>query len=82
MAKLRLTFKDPDGPCDAIREEAKRQVAAFECADDDERDAFTAKREETIHKKISKWLRHGEYLAVDIDLETGAATVVPAKEEI
>ena len=78
MSKLRLTFKDPDGPYDAIAEEARRQAEAIDGLDDDEREAVAETRLEKIREVTNKWLRWGEYLSVDIDLETGAATVVPA----
>jgi hypothetical protein len=68
---MRITFKTPDALYDALQQELVKQLG--QQPDPDEWAELHAK----IHEKASKWIKWGEYLTVNINTETGEATVVP-----
>lgn len=77
--KVRITFKDPDGPDDAIEE-------AFDNADDlpkdeEEREAVVEMRVEKLREALTdKWLPYGEYVTLEYDTEADTMRVVPKRE--
>lgn len=75
--KIQITFKDPDGVYEAIREEAESQVKAIAGLDDDEKESLIEGRVESIQESLKPWIRHGEYITVEFDTETKTATVIP-----
>lgn len=79
MAKFQVTFKDPDGPYDCIQEEARRQVNAIEGIDEDEKEDLISSRVDKIKEVTGRWFQWGEYVTIEIDTETGTATVMPAR---
>lgn len=76
--KIRVTMKDPDGVSDAIEQAAQESIAGMKL-DDDEREQLEETRREKIKEQLRKWFEYSEYLEVEIDLETGTATVVEQK---
>lgn len=64
--KLKITFKTPDAVDYAIRD-------TFIPAESDE-DSVTIK---DIENKLSKWVKYGEMITVEFDLEAMTAEVVP-----
>ncbi len=75
--KIRITFKDPDAPYDAIQEAAKEQVEAIEGLDADEKESLVEGRVESIQEKLNPWIKYGEYITVEFDTEAKTATVIP-----
>jgi hypothetical protein len=75
--KFRVTFKDPDGPYDCIKDAVKESVAALGLTDRNEIDAVTESREGQVREKVSRWLKYGEYVTIEVDTEAMTATVVP-----
>jgi len=74
--KVRVTFKDPDGVFECIRDTAKESVQAMETLDDEERKDLVESRQDSIGEKLSKWIEYGEYLTVEFDTAAGTARVV------
>lgn len=74
--KFTITFKDPDGvdECltDAINADIDRDTEGLS---DMEKQAIFDIRYEAMKKKLAKFIRYGEYLVVDFDLDAGTATV-------
>lgn len=77
--KIRVTLKDPDTMHDAVD-------AAFERLDkpdgisDEEWDGIREDRAEAVKGDIAqRWMRYGEYLDVEFDLDAKTATVLAAK---
>lgn len=73
---FRVTFKDPDGPYDDIREAAKNAAGAIPGIDDDERQAIVEARVEKLRKLTARWFEFGEYVTIEIDTDKMTATVV------
>lgn len=76
MGKLRITMKDPDAGYDDV-EEYVRESLALSGLSESEREAVEEIRKEEVRDKLSKWLKYGEYLEVEFDLDAGTATVIP-----
>jgi hypothetical protein len=73
--KFRVTFKDPDGPYNCIRDEAKRQIDALTGISDEEREVLLEKRMERLNDIADRFFEHGEYVTIEIDADdTGKAT--------
>jgi hypothetical protein len=70
--KLRLVFKTPGVVEDAIEQEMSYQ----EAHSDDNVEGQDCLRD-LIESCVSKFVRCGEYITVEIDTETGTATVIP-----
>lgn len=66
---LRLTFKTPDVLGDAI-EEALQNLPDYE---------FEHRRRQ-IEQSARQWIRYGEYVTIEIDIEQRTARVVPCHE--
>lgn len=77
MKKIRITFKTPDALNDALKEYAEEVVDEEEgpmrAVDKEE---FVFEEKELIEKKLGKFIRNGEYITVEFDLDDGTATVV------
>lgn len=74
--KVTITFKDPDAVFDAARDAAMSSMPDGLSAD--ERLMLERSRTNRICGQLSAWVRHGEYLTVEFDLEAGTARVVEA----
>ncbi len=77
--KLRVTFKDPDGPADCIDEAIREEVGKLKLDGDEEEAVFEVRREK-LKKKLAKWLPYMEYVTIEFDTDAGTATVVPKGE--
>ncbi len=76
MGKLKITMKDPDAGYDDVKEYV-RESLALSGLSENEREAVEEIRKEEVRDKLSKWLKYGEYLTVEFDLDAGTATVIP-----
>jgi len=77
--KLKVTFKDPDACEVAIENFVKRSIGDLDGFDNEEKEAVFEKRLESTREKTRKWFEFGEYVTIEIDLETGDARVVPVR---
>jgi hypothetical protein len=75
--KIRITFKDPDGTFEGVRQASYDGLP--EGLTDEERDDAAHLRGIEINEDLKKWVRYGEYVDIDFDLEAGTATVVPVR---
>jgi hypothetical protein len=78
--KIRVTLKDPDTMQDAVDEAFKRHDKPVDLSKA-EWQGICEGRAEAAKEAISKrWMRYGEYLDVEFDLDAGTATVLPATD--
>lgn len=73
--KIPITFKDPDGVFDGIRDAIKSSLSDVGPLSGDEREDLIDKRQEKITELLSQWISEGEYLSVIFDTEEGTAKV-------
>lgn len=71
---IRLTFKDPDGVYESVRQFVIDNLPKD--LDEDEKDSIQDMRISKVQDKLSKWVEYGEYLTVEINLDTGEAKVI------
>ena len=75
--KIRIQIKDPDGIYESIKEAASKQLRETTTGlSDDEIDLLQEGRAEHIEDRLGDWIRHGEYITVEIDLDAGKGVVV------
>ncbi len=78
--KLRITFKDPDGVSNSIKEAVLASVADMDDADTDEKEAIVEIRTEKVQTALEKWLSWNEYVTILFDTDTGTAVVCETKQ--
>lgn len=77
MTKFRITFKDPDGVYEDIRDEVQRQLEPFDTRlDEEEIDTLADERTASLHQFLETWIRFQEYITIEFDTEAKTATVV------
>jgi len=76
--KIKLQFKDPDGVYGSVEDAVKKSLADLGL-DEDEMEPLIERRREKVNEKIRRWVKYGEYLTVEIDLEAGTAVVCEAE---
>lgn len=74
--KVKITFKDPDGAIDGVRDAVQESLP--DGLDDDEYEKLLESRTEDTFDKLKQWLLWKEYLTVEFDTEAGTAVVVKA----
>lgn len=74
--KVLMNLKDPDGVYESIRSSAEDSVNAIEGLDESERECLVDTRIEKIESALNKWIKYGEYVAIEFDLEKNEAKVV------
>jgi hypothetical protein len=72
---LQITFKHADAVDYAKYDFHQANETAYSNLTDKEMDAFTDKLDNTI----DKFVRSGEYVTIEFDIEAGTAIVVPTK---
>ena len=72
--KVRVTFKTPDALDDAIREVLDIPQPVF--VDPDEWRLTTYHLQENAKRKCARWVRHGECITVEFDLDNNTCIVV------
>jgi hypothetical protein len=75
--KLKITFKDPDGVYECVRDAAQETLP--EGLSEEETDELLESRTESTFNTLRKWIEWKEYLSVEFDTDTGTATVLPVK---
>lgn len=79
--KVRVTFKEPDAIGDAVNGAVKAWALERPGLDAEEIAAVSELRAEKVRKAISTWVKWGEYVDVEFDIEAGTASVLRAGEE-
>jgi hypothetical protein len=77
--KFKVTFKDPDGPCDSIAEAARESLPAD--LSEAEKDTLLDARIERLKETTRLFFEYGEYVCIEIDTDAKTARVVPVKEK-
>lgn len=72
--KFSITFKDPDGVYDSIREQAEESMRSLDLSSDEFYEV-REKRAERMLEFASRWLEYSEYVTVEFDTEANTATV-------
>ena len=76
--KIQVTLKDPDTMHDAV-DDAVNELERPDAISPAEWVGVCEDRAEKAKAAITKrWMRYGEYLTVEFDLDDGTATVLPA----
>jgi hypothetical protein len=70
--KLKITLKDPDGVYDAIQDAVKASLKEIEGLDKEE---LIENRHEKLGEQCEYWIKHGEYVTIEIDTEANTAVV-------
>lgn len=73
--KIKITFKDPDAVPNCLYDKVRKQVDELKLSDA-ETDAVCEIRMNEIEKRLAAWLKYGEYITVEFDLENMTATVL------
>lgn len=77
--KIRITFKDPDGVFESIREAVCNEIFKIKELSDEEKGLLEEKRHESLAEKCEPWIQNGEYVTIEIDTEAKTAVVVKVK---
>ena len=65
--KITLTFKTPDVIANAVDHDHDGKFSDNESLE---------KAVEEAQRKLAKWVKYGEYVAIDFDTDAGTATVL------
>ena len=82
--KVTMQLKDLDGIGDAIEDTTEKETSNLihPKVMEDYPTAFISVREEilqTISNKLDKWVKYGDYVTIEFDLDTMTAKVLEAK---
>ena len=77
--KIKITLKDPDGICDAVDNAADISARSASGLSEHEIDQIKEARRVRIAEEVAPWIDHGEYVRIEIDTESGTATVLKTK---
>jgi hypothetical protein len=73
--KFAITFKDPDGVYESLRDAAAESVSSIEGVDDEERTALEEARQKKFQNFIEQWIRYFEHVTIEFDTEANTALV-------
>jgi len=76
--KLKIQLQDPDGVYDSLTEAAESGLPDDDSLSQDEREALTESRRQKLEQQCKLWIKHGEFVVIEIDTEAGTATVCKA----
>ena len=74
--KVRITLKDPDGVYDSIIDAVQQQLARGSYHDQEEKDQAGEYWQERITEETAPWIEYGEYVTIEIDLDSRTAEVL------
>ena len=77
--KIKITLKDPDGICDAVDNAAEISARSTSGLSESEIDQIKEARRVRIAEEVKPWVDRGEYVRIEIDTESGTATVLKTK---
>lgn len=67
---IRLELKDPDGVYESIRNHVTKSLKDTEGLTEEEVNSLTEERHEMLSEILQEWVTYGEYVTVEINLET------------
>lgn len=73
--KINITFKDQDGPLDAIVDEVRKGLDSLPLSES-EKEKLDESRIEEVQSLLSPWLKYGEYVCIEFDTDAKTATVL------
>lgn len=74
--RFSITFKTPDAMDDAIKD-AVFADSDCDCGLCPECREVRQEKEPSLRKVAEKFIEYGEYITIELDTETGTATVIP-----
>ncbi len=74
--KFTVTMKDPDALYEGAQEAAEAYAKSIEGLSAEEREAIREIRFEKLRDFADEFMRYGEYIDVEFDLEAKTATVI------
>ena len=75
---IKMTFKDPDGVFDSIRDSVRDSFEGMDLSEE-ELEMLVESRTESVSDKLSKWIKYGEYVYIEFDTEAETAVVKEVK---
>lgn len=75
--KIQLTLKDPDGVYDSIEDFIEDNIP--EVLSDEEKESLKEERREKLNTQLSKFIKFGEYITIEIDLDANTSKVLENK---
>jgi hypothetical protein len=74
--KIKITLRDPYGVYDAVDNAAEISARSVSGLSEHEIDQIKEARRVRIAEDVKPWIDHGEYVRIEIDTESGTATVL------
>lgn len=74
--KVTITFKDPDGVHECVREDVMESIPSG--LTDTEAGDLLETRTEAAHNALKQWIQWKEYITIEFDTEAGTARVLRA----
>ncbi len=72
--KFTITFKDPDGYSDAVKQIVQQEIEKLNLPEDEAEELVEIKTEK-LNDFLSTWISYSEYISIEFDTEAGTATV-------
>lgn len=76
--KVIVTFKDPDGVHESLRNACEESVEDLDISEDEKRD-LAESREDQLNEDLSTWIKYDEYVSIEFDTEKKTATVLKSR---
>ena len=77
--KIRITAKGPDSIDDSVQRAIQESTQDLTGLSPEARDEVMDRRAEEIWDAVGRYVKHNEYITIEIDSESGLAIVVPAE---
>lgn len=74
--KFKITFKDPDGVYESMRDAARNSVDLIEGMQPDKKEELIELRYESMYELCRQWVKYGEYITVEIDTDHNTIEVI------
>jgi len=75
---VEITMKNPDCVFEAISRAAVDSVSDASGLNEEEIKELIKSRQKEIEEQVSKWVKYGEYITIEIDTVRETARVIPA----
>lgn len=77
--KIAITFKTPDAVDHAIENADVPRTVYEDGVPDDERHLVVRERTEAIREQLARWVKYGELVTIEFDLDAMTARVLERK---
>lgn len=74
-SKIVISVKDPDGVYESCEQAIRQRLQALEAAGIDLDEYIAESVRAQVHKATAPWVKWGEYLEIEIDVDAGTAEV-------